>query len=131
MCKDFLGLGKKITKCQALARASDGDIFRDHYNDHAFTVVLDTVGMDEADVREERISVLIFVFGDILWIHRTHEERVFTFHFAVFAIHFNDLRFNDFTHLADVFQIHGVHDDLVIIRHELFVDGVMERPRLW
>lgn len=33
------------------------------------TVVLDAVGVDEADVRQERIAVLIFVLRDILWIH--------------------------------------------------------------
>lgn len=35
------------------------------------------------------------------------------------------------THLADVFQIHGVYDHLIIIWDKLFVDGVVKRPRLW
>lgn len=30
------------------------------------TVVLDAVGVDEADVGEEGVSVLVLVFGDVL-----------------------------------------------------------------
>lgn len=41
----------------------------DRYNSEVVTVVLDAVGVDEADIRQEHISVLIFVFRDILWIH--------------------------------------------------------------
>lgn len=41
----------------------------DGYNSKVVTVVLDAVGVDEADIRQEHISVLIFVFRDILWIH--------------------------------------------------------------
>lgn len=37
----------------------------------------------------------------------------------------------DSTHLADVLQIHGVYNHLVIIWNKLLVDRVVERPRLW
>lgn len=33
-------------------------------------------------------------------------------------------------HLADVLQVHGVYNHLIIIRNKLFVDRMMEWPRL-
>lgn len=60
---DCLGLWNITRRALALNAFSDDD---DCYNGNAFTVVLDAVGMDEADIRQEYISVLIFVFGDIL-----------------------------------------------------------------
>lgn len=35
------------------------------------------------------------------------------------------------THLADVFQIHGVYNHLIIIWDKLFVDRVVKWPWLW
>lgn len=34
------------------------------------------------------------------------------------------------SHLADILQIHGVHNNFIIIRHKLFVDGMVKWPRL-
>lgn len=39
------------------------------------TVVLDAVGVDEADVGEEGVSVLVLVFGDVLQKRETHIQR--------------------------------------------------------
>lgn len=65
---DCLGLWK-ITRTLALSAFSDHDDCNDHYNRNVFTVVLDAVGVDEADIRQEHLSVLIFVFRDILLRH--------------------------------------------------------------
>lgn len=33
-------------------------------------------------------------------------------------------------YLADALQIHGVYNDFIIVRHKLFVDRMVKRPRL-
>lgn len=48
---------------------SKHDDCSDGYNSKVVTVVLDAVGVDEADIGQEHISVLIFVLRDVLWIH--------------------------------------------------------------
>lgn len=65
---DCLGLWKITKRTLALPAFSNQDECNNHYS-NVFTIVLDAVGVDEADIRQERISVLIFVFRDILWIH--------------------------------------------------------------
>lgn len=64
---DCLGLWKITQRTLALPAFSDHDDCNDRHNRNKPTVVLDAVGVDEADIRQEHVSVLILVFRDILW----------------------------------------------------------------
>lgn len=67
---DCLGLWRITKRTLALPAFSDRhDCHPRHNKSNKLTVVLDAVGVNEADIRQEHISVLIFVLRDILWIH--------------------------------------------------------------
>lgn len=100
--------------------------------DRDVTIVLDAVGVDEADICKEHFSVLVFVFGDVLLNHNTQTEQHFLldiFTLLVLLAFKVDSLFKPY--LTDALQIHGVYNHLIIIRNKLFVDRMMKWPGLW
>ena len=46
-----------------------------HGDVNSITIVLDTVGVDETDVKKEHIPVLVFVFGNVLLKQETQINK--------------------------------------------------------